>query len=78
MHSQAMDTTPVKGPDDFNPQKRFIKVTGTNAQGFVEFEFAVGSPELCVELMLPRAAFEEFCLTQAAVRLDACGVTAHH
>ncbi|WP_031404589.1 phenol hydroxylase subunit [Thiomonas sp. FB-Cd] len=78
MHRQAVETTSVKGRDDFNPQHRFVKVTGINAQGFVEFEFAVGSPELCVELMLPPAAFEEFCLTQKAVRLDALGLMTRH
>jgi phenol hydroxylase P0 protein len=28
------------------------------------FEFAIGWPELFVDLMLPRAAFDDFCLRQ--------------
>jgi phenol hydroxylase P0 protein len=55
--------------DVFDPTRKFVRVTGINRRGFVEFEFSVGIPELCVELMLPRAAFEEFCVDQKAVRL---------
>jgi len=56
--------------DRFDPGRRFVKVTGVNARGFVEFEFSVGHPELCVELMLPPVAFEEFCIAQNVSRLD--------
>lgn len=59
--------------DEFDPTRKFVRVTGINRRGFVEFEFSVGIPELCVELMLPRAAFEEFCVAQNAVRLGAKG-----
>lgn len=55
--------------DRFDPARRFVKVTGVNARGFVEFEFAVGQPDLSVELMLPLAAFEEFCVAQNVSRL---------
>ncbi len=55
---------------EFDPRRRFVRVTGTSRHGFVEFEFSIGSPELCVELMLPPAAFDEFCAAQAARRLD--------
>lgn len=55
----------------FDPRRRFVRVTGISSRGFVEFEFSIGSPELCVELVLPPAAFEEFCAAQAAERLDA-------
>lgn len=58
-------------PGDFDPRRRFVRVTGVSSRGFVEFEFSIGSPELCVELVLPPAAFEEFCAAQAAQRLDA-------
>ena len=40
--------------------RRFVRITATRGD-FVEFDFAIGWPELCVELVLPRAAFEEFC-----------------
>lgn len=68
-------TKPLCEPGDqsegrFDPTFKFVKVTGINPQGFVEFEFSVGSPELCVELMLRPEAFEEFCQSQGAVRLE--------
>lgn len=62
MHKQTAD-------DPFDPGRKFVKVTGINTRGFVEFEFSVGQPELCVELMLPVAAFEEFCRVQNVSRL---------
>lgn len=58
-------------PVAFDPRRRFVRVTGISSRGFVEFEFSIGSPELCVELVLPPAAFEEFCAAQAPQRLDA-------
>jgi hypothetical protein len=38
--------------------------------GFIEFEFAIGDPELAVELMLPESAFHEFCLANEVIVLD--------
>ncbi len=63
-------TPPRQQADEFDPRKRFVRVTGVSSRGFVEFEFSIGSPELCVELVLPPTAFEEFCAAQAAERLD--------
>ena len=36
----------------------------------VEFEFAVGEPELFVEMVMPRDAFDTFCRDQGAVALE--------
>jgi len=49
----------------------FIRVTGTQRQRFVEFEFSVGDPELSVEMIMPFQAFEEFCARHGAQRLTA-------
>lgn len=46
---------------NFDPKRKFVRVLELRADGFVEFEFAVGEPELCVEMILPAAAFDEFC-----------------
>ncbi|MEY4754318.1 MAG: hypothetical protein RJA44_1993 [Pseudomonadota bacterium] len=48
----------------FDPSQKFIRVVERRADGMVEFEFAVGEPELFVEMLLPQAAFEDFCRTQ--------------
>ncbi|KAB7627381.1 phenol hydroxylase subunit [Alkalilimnicola sp. S0819] len=42
-------------------QQRYVRVTDRRLDGFVEFDFSVGDPELYVELILPQAAFQEFC-----------------
>ena len=41
--------------------KRFVRVTGERGNGFVEFDFAIGEPNVCVEMILGREAFDEFC-----------------
>lgn len=47
-------------PGRFNPYRRLIRVRKVRDNGFVEFDFAIGDAELCVELILPRAAFKAF------------------
>lgn len=48
-------------PAELDTRQRWVRVTGERGNGFVEFDFAVGEPELCVEMILPAAAFAEFC-----------------
>jgi len=54
----------------FDVTKRFVRVTEKREDGFVEFEFAVGEPDMAVELVMPQAAFESFCTTNQAVFLE--------
>ncbi|WP_230976802.1 phenol hydroxylase subunit [Pseudothauera rhizosphaerae] len=49
--------------------RRYVRVTGNRPGGFIEFDFAIGDPELFVELILPQNAFEEFCARNRAVVL---------
>jgi len=51
------------------PFKKFVRVTGVRSGRYVEFEFSVNDADLTVELILPFAAFEEFCAFQEAERL---------
>nr|BAC75401.1 butylphenol hydroxylase component A1 [Pseudomonas putida] len=46
-------------PADLDTHKRFVRVTGSRGSHFVEF--AIGEPELFVEMILTHAAFAEFC-----------------
>jgi phenol hydroxylase P0 protein len=39
----------------------FVRLLSTKRDAWVEFEFALGDPELSVELVLPLEAFFEFC-----------------
>lgn len=41
--------------------QRFVRIIDRRADGFVEFAFAIGEPDLAVELLMNAAAFEEFC-----------------
>ena len=50
-------------------RRRFVRKLGERANGFVEFEFAIGEPEIFVELILPREDFAEFCAANAVEML---------
>lgn len=54
----------------FDPNRRFVRLSRINPQGFVEFEFAIGTPELFVELILRPEDFEAFCELYQVQRLD--------
>lgn len=49
----------------------YVRERATRADGFVEFDFSIGDPELAVDLILPRAAFLEFCTTNRVQFLSA-------
>lgn len=49
--------------------RKYVRVTDLRADGLVAFEFSIGWPELAVELMLPRTAFDEFCAANRVTRL---------
>ncbi len=40
---------------------RYVRVTNLNHHGNVEFQFSIGDPSLYLEMVLPPAAFDEFC-----------------
>ncbi len=44
--------------------RRSVNVLRRRDNGFVEFEFSVGWPELVVELMMTQSDFEQFCQRQ--------------
>jgi phenol hydroxylase P0 protein len=46
---------------NFDPSRKYVRVKELRHDGFVEFEFAIGEPELFVEMILMAAAFDEFC-----------------
>ncbi len=46
----------------FDITRKFVRVMRTLPNGLIEFEFAVGDPDVAAELVMPKAAFEEFCL----------------
>ncbi|MEK8048712.1 phenol hydroxylase subunit [Ideonella sp. DXS22W] len=48
----------------------WVRVTRERPDGFVEFDFAIGSPDLAVDLILPRPAFEAFCAEHQVRLID--------
>jgi phenol hydroxylase P0 protein len=51
-------------PRQNEPLHKFVRVTGTRLDKYVEFEFSVNDADLTVELILPFTAFDEFCRLQ--------------
>ena len=57
-------TAPSSAAPAFDVRRRYVRRRAVRTDGFVEFDFAIGDPDLSVELMLPQAAFAEFCRAQ--------------
>ena len=53
--------SPQASPTPFDPARCYVRLTHVRPDGFVEFEFAIGDPDLAVELILPVDAYREFC-----------------
>ena len=67
---QALCVAAKAMSETVDTSRRFVRVLETRPNGLVSFEFSIGWPELAVELMLPPAAFAEFCAVNRVVRLD--------
>ena len=50
--------------------KKYVRVLERRPDGMVSFEFSIGWPELAVELMLPSAAFDDFCCQNQVIWRD--------
>ncbi len=66
-----MDRPTAPGADDatVDVKHKFVRVRQVRPDGLVCFEFAIGWPELFVDLMLPQAAFDDFCVQNQVQRL---------
>ena len=64
-----IDQSPQLGTpgEDFDPRTRFVRLRRVRSDGFVEFEFAIGDPDLAVDLILPADAYRDFCRDNHAV-----------
>ena len=54
----------------FDTDAKFVRVTEMRADGFVAFDFAIGEPELYVEMLLPVAAYHAFCADQGVTHIE--------
>lgn len=55
---------------EVNANNRWVRIQRKTENGFIEFEFFVADKDLCVELILPAAAFKEFCSINRVRHLD--------
>ncbi|MEO8058504.1 MAG: phenol hydroxylase subunit [Burkholderiales bacterium] len=70
MHPRNTATLPVEEPLLADTSRRFVRLSEARSDGLVAFEFSIGWPELAVELLLPAAAFADFCVRNKVQRLD--------
>jgi phenol hydroxylase P0 protein len=57
--------------DGFDIKKRYVRITGIRNNKIIEFDFAIGEPEMYVELALPFEAYQEFCANNDVINLTA-------
>lgn len=55
----------------FEKMPKYVRVRSAAHAHFVEFDFAIGHPELFVELVMPPKAFERFCRDNRVEYMDA-------
>lgn len=48
----------------------WVRMTRRRPDGFIEFDFSIGDPDLSVDLILPEPAFEEFCRANRVQHLN--------
>lgn len=46
--------------------RAFVRITGMHLGRFLEFDFSLNDQDLTVQLVMPAAAFEEFCAAHEA------------
>jgi len=66
----TVQTSTAEQTPPLDIKKRYVRVLERRTDGLVSFEFSIGWPELAVELMLPSAAFDEFCCTHQVILRD--------
>ena len=68
MGDSADFDTPRRGVD---AARHYVRVTRRDHRGYTEFQYAIGDPTLSLDMILPPAAFAEFCARHRVVMLDA-------
>lgn len=54
----------------FDVGRRYVRLRELRADGYVRFDFAIGDPELAVELLLPLAGYQAFCREAGVICLS--------
>lgn len=58
----ATHTSSADRQAPLDTKRRFVRLRGERRCDFVEFDFAIGEPEVFVELILDWKSFREFCV----------------
>lgn len=53
----------------FDVRKNYVRFRELRTDGYVLFDFAIGDPELAVELTLPLPAYRTFCRERGVIYL---------
>lgn len=53
----------------FDPSRKFVRVRELRPDRFIEFDFAIGEPEIFVEMILHADAFDDFCAMNKVIFL---------
>jgi phenol hydroxylase P0 protein len=61
-----LHTLPLAKPA-FDVNRNYVRFRELREDGYVLFDFAIGDPELAVELTLPLAGYLAFCRERAVV-----------
>ncbi|WP_269619625.1 phenol hydroxylase subunit [Zhongshania sp. BJYM1] len=69
MQSQTMKHTNTSSLKINPDQSTYVRILRRTDTGFVEFLFGINSSDLMVELILPEAAFMEFCESNSPTQL---------
>lgn len=56
-------------PPAIDLNQKFVRLIERRPDGFVEFEFAIGDPDLFAEMLLPSDAYTAFCQANDVIQL---------
>jgi phenol hydroxylase P0 protein len=56
-------------PRAFDVTRRYVRFRERRDDGFVEFDFAIGDPELSVELVMSLRDYQAFCVANRVIYL---------
>ena len=59
---------PTEQPVDMN--RKYVRLVERRPDGLVEFEFSISDPQIFVEMLLPEAAYEDFCRMNRVILLE--------
>lgn len=57
-------------PPPVDVNRKYVRLVERRPDGLVEFEFSISDPALFVEMLLPEAAYEEFCRSNRVILLE--------